>query len=270
MRLAHADDVVVLLPPQEDFDRVLRVEREEVPDQRAALRAERLILAEPFVLHERLGNLERVDDRIERRIADGEAAQRPRGRQIVLEQRRRDREHARHVVEAFLIGFVRREQRASVDLEAEQIANRVSVLAAIQSMHGNAARMRLRRGGRVELALERRGDGAIGVGARARPARRRHLARAQFGDDLLPLLRVVGDAGRIEAVELQAGGFQPTVVAGDTVFIENVARGNRGRARLHRVRTGEARAQQRHHCRQRPRTCRCSCHHMRRSGSSMP
>ena len=36
VRLAHADDVVVLLASQQDLDRVLRVERKVIPDQRAA------------------------------------------------------------------------------------------------------------------------------------------------------------------------------------------------------------------------------------------
>ena len=123
--LAHADDVVVLLAAQQDFDRVLGVERKVIANERAALRAERQVVADPLVLHQRLGDLERVDTGWQRGIADRQAADRPRGRQVVLQQRRRDRQHARHVVEAFLIGFVRRQQRAAIDLQPEQVANRV-------------------------------------------------------------------------------------------------------------------------------------------------
>ena len=49
MPLAHADDVVVLLPSQQDFDRVLGVERKVIANQRTASRAERQIVAEAFV-----------------------------------------------------------------------------------------------------------------------------------------------------------------------------------------------------------------------------
>ena len=115
---------------------------------------------DPLVLHQRLGNLEGVDDRMQRRIADGEPADRSRGGQVVLEQRRRHRQDAGDVVEAFLIGFVRRQQGAAIDLEAEQIADGVGVLAAVQAMDGDAAWIRMRRRRRIELALQRRRDGA--------------------------------------------------------------------------------------------------------------
>ena len=63
MPLAHADDVVVLLAPQQDLDRVFGVERKVIANQRAAPRAERQVVAEALVLHQRLGDLEGVDHR---------------------------------------------------------------------------------------------------------------------------------------------------------------------------------------------------------------
>ena len=66
VRLAHADDVVVLLPPQQHLDRVLGVERKVIANQRAALRTERQVVADAFVLHQRFGDLEGVDHRLQR------------------------------------------------------------------------------------------------------------------------------------------------------------------------------------------------------------
>ena len=61
MPLSHANDVVVLLPSQQDLDGVVPVDRKVIADERAAPRAERQLVAEPLVLHQRLGDLEGVD-----------------------------------------------------------------------------------------------------------------------------------------------------------------------------------------------------------------
>ena len=119
MGLAQSDDVVVLLPAQQNLDRVLRVEREMIANQGAALRSKRQVVAHTLVLHERFRNLERVDHRLELRIADREAADGAGRRQIILEKKRRHRQHARNVVEPFLVGFICRKQRFAVDLEPD-------------------------------------------------------------------------------------------------------------------------------------------------------
>src|SRR4051812_26032045 len=89
-------------------------------------------------------------------------------------------------------------------------------------MDWHAARLRLRRGGCVERLLERGSGGAIRSRIRPRPSRRRHLARAQLGNHLLPLRRVVGDIPGIEPVQREPGGVQPAVVAGDAVLVNKV------------------------------------------------
>ena len=224
VRLAHADDVVVLLPSQQDLDGVLRVERKVISNQRAALRAERQIVAQALVLHERFGNLERIDDRYARGIADGEPAERARGRQVIFEQRRRDRQYARDVVEAFLIRFVRRQQRTSIDLETQQIADGVRVLVAVQTVNRNPARMRFRRRRRVQVTFQRRRGRIVGHAVRTRPPGRRHLAGAKLRDDLFPLLRVVSNALHVQAVDLEGCRFQSRVVTRDAVPVEKVGR----------------------------------------------
>ena len=79
-------------------------------NERAALRSERQVVAHVLVLNQRLGNLEGLDHRMQSGIAHRQAADRTRRRQVVLQQRRRDRQDARDVVEAFLIRVVGREQ----------------------------------------------------------------------------------------------------------------------------------------------------------------
>jgi hypothetical protein len=205
-------------------------------DQHAALRSERQVVAEPFVLHEGLRDLERVDDRTARGIADRQAAHGSRGRQVVLEERRRHREHARDVVEAFLVRFVRRQHGASVDLQPEQIADGVGVLDAVQAVNRNPARIGFRRGCRIQCAFKSGHDGLIRGGIGTRTARRRHLAGSQLRDDFFPHLCVVADLCGIERVELQGCRFEPRVVAGHTVPIEDVARAgdrSRGAPRQH-------------------------------------
>jgi hypothetical protein len=75
----------------------------------------------------------------------------------------------------------------------------------------------------VELAFERRRDRVVGGGVRPRTPGG-GLAGAELGDDLLPHRRVVTDAVRVQAVDLQPGRFQPGVVAGDAILLEDVAR----------------------------------------------
>ena len=79
-----------------------------------------------------LGNLARSKLRV--------LHQRPRRRRRVrLEQRRGNGQRARDVVEAAR-RVVGRQQRRDVDLEAEEIANRVRVLRPIEAMEDDGAR----------------------------------------------------------------------------------------------------------------------------------
>ena len=57
VRLAHADDVVVELPPQLNFDRVIAIQRKVVTDQRAALRSKRQVVAHLIILYQELGRI---------------------------------------------------------------------------------------------------------------------------------------------------------------------------------------------------------------------
>ena len=77
------------------------------------------------------------------RVADGLRAQVARGAQELIDERRRHRQRVRDVVEAVL-GAVDGQQRRGIDLEREQIANRVRVLGAIHAMRRHVAGRRAR------------------------------------------------------------------------------------------------------------------------------
>ena len=72
-----------------------------------------------------------------------------RRRQIAFEQDRRDAEDVGVVVEAGA-RVVRRQERRGVDLQREEVANRVGVLRAIQPVHERTPRLRRETGGLVQ------------------------------------------------------------------------------------------------------------------------
>ena len=107
--IPHADDVVVQLSSQQHLDAVLGIDGKVMANHRAALRPKGEILARPVVLHQRFGDLIRVDDRRHGGIANGEATDSRGRRQVAFEQHGRNREHARDVVETLLIRVVGRQ-----------------------------------------------------------------------------------------------------------------------------------------------------------------
>ena len=232
VRFSHTHQIQIQLPLQHHLDAVLAVERKEIANRGAAARPEWQRLARPIVLDQRRGNLERVDDRIDRGIADGESTDcRGRG-EVALQQGRRDRQDAGDIVEALVVRLVGQQERSTVDLECEQVADRVRILGPVQPVDRNPSRIGPGRTRRVECGLERGGRGAVGGLIRPRPSRRWHLTRAKFARDFFPRLRGIADVRDIHLVEQQPGGLQPRVVAGDAVLIEDRARGGRRRSSL--------------------------------------
>ena len=87
--------------------------------------------------------------------ADGEAADLAGRRQVLLEQRRRHAQHAGLVVEPVAL-VVGRQQVGDVHVHAEQVADRVAVLGAVQAVHRLESGIGLLPRLRLERALERR------------------------------------------------------------------------------------------------------------------
>ena len=195
---------------------VVAVGGEVVRDGDAAARAERRAGDVPH-LREGLRDDVGVYRRRGVRVAHRHPCDPAGGGQVALQQGRRDGQDVRHVVVA-LAHVVRRQERRRVDVETEQVADRVRVLGPVQPVQDGSARVGRRRRGAVEagfeLTDERGEDGRLG----ARPALGRHHAGPQLQDHLLESggvqLRVI----RIGALQGQAAGARPVVVAGGAVL----------------------------------------------------
>ena len=163
---------------------VLAVDGKVVLEDEPAARAERQPF-DPAVLRQIGRGLVVRRVRLDGRVADGRGRNLQRDGEIALEQQRRSLEHIGDVVEA-VARAIGRQQRLDVDRHAEQVADRIAVLGAVQAMQGLAPRLRRGRCGGIELPFEI-GDEARGrcrVGPRA--ARRRHEAKVELVDHLLP------------------------------------------------------------------------------------
>ena len=160
------------------------------------------------------------------RAAERLAADLAGGRQVLLELRLADAQHAGDVVEA-VARVVGRQQRGDVDVYGQEIPDRVAVLGAVEPVECLfAAGVRIGRGGAVELrfqpARERLARGFV----RPRPAGRRHLAAAHLAHDLFQQRRMCAGHGQIERVEGQprVAVLHPLVVAAHAVAVEHGAR----------------------------------------------
>ena len=87
-------------------------------------------------------------------VADGLERDRARGIDVLIDERRRHLERVRVVVEVTL-DVVLGQQRRRIDLEREQVADRVRVLAAVQAAQRDTTRRGLAGGG-IDLAREPR------------------------------------------------------------------------------------------------------------------
>ena len=116
---------------------VLAVGREHVPHHAAAARAERQPVDVPFWLKSRLIEYSAVPA-LHLGIADRQRADALRGGEVAVEQQRRRAQRRGDVVEAEVAAVVR-QQRGHVDVERQQIADRVAVLGAVQAVDDVAA-----------------------------------------------------------------------------------------------------------------------------------
>ena len=120
-----------------------------------------------------------------------------------------------------LVWSVAREQLRDVDVEIEQIPDRVAVMRLIESLEGlTPPWVRIRERGLVELSLDPRAETLVDRLLGSWPERRRHGARPHFSYDLLEHLRVFPHVGKLDGIELKVGHLQPPVVEGDTVPVE--------------------------------------------------
>jgi len=122
-------DAHVAGPPQLDLDVVLRLLRELVRHQRTAAGAERQPVHAVVLLHVGREAVGLAHDR-RRRAPDRSPADRPGRREVALQQRLRHPQRGPDVVEA-VAGVVGGQQGVGVDLQGQQVADRVAVLGAV-------------------------------------------------------------------------------------------------------------------------------------------
>ena len=174
-----ADDIA----HEEDAELVLGILREVVAEEQAAARAERETLDVILLRIVRRDAVREANDVL--LGADRQAADAARGREVLLEQRRRHAQHACDVVEPVAL-VVGRQEIGDVHLQVEQVAHRVAVLRPVQTMHrlvaGNGFALRRAVERPFERHCERFERRLIGT----RHALRRHHPAAHLHDDLLP------------------------------------------------------------------------------------
>ena len=202
----------------------------------AAVRSERKGRAHARILPLELGDPVYLCDGANRRAAHRQAADLRCRRNIAVHQRRRQRQHLRVVVEpeARIVGG---EQRRTIDLQREQVSDCIDVLEAVEPVYGHAPGIGSGFRRPVERGLERVGEGVPRRRVRPRAADRRHLPAAQLAYDLLQHGGVGGRLPEVDRVEHEAGRFQPLVVTGYAVPIqEGALRPLRRRPRAGRAR----------------------------------
>ena len=167
-------------------------------------------------------NLETLDVRNGGRQANGEPGDLAADRQIPFEVGRGNRQNVSEVVEAAVSCLVSRQLRGHVDIEREEIADRVVVLHAIEAMdRSDSSRVRVGRPCAIDRGLERRGhrivDGDIGP----RHSGRRHRPGVKLRQDALPDLGVRSRVRDLDAFEHEARGMESLAMTGNAVLVEN-------------------------------------------------
>src|SRR6266498_3124402 len=121
--------------------------------------------------------------------------------------RRRDGERIGEVVEAAIGGFIARQKRPHVEIEREEIADRVVVLHSIQPVYGaDSPWMWMGDRGGIESVFERSGDGVIGGRIGPRSSWRGHGAGAKFADHALPDLGIRACLRDVQRVKRKTRG----------------------------------------------------------------
>src|SRR5262245_1257305 len=217
---------------QAQLELVVAVDRKVVLDRQPAARSPRQILAEAASLIAIGRHEERLGRRRAAHVAERDLADLRRRTQVPLGENRRQRQRVGVVVEP-VSRVVGGQERRRVDLEPEQIADRVAVLHPVEAMQRRAAGIRVLGGRAIEVGLERRRHAVSGDLVGTRTSDRRHRARPHLADDFLQHLGVLAGLRQIDLVERETGGLEARVMTGDAVLVEH---GSRRRRRLRRLR----------------------------------
>ena len=122
--------------------------------------------------------------------------------------------------------LVSRQKTVDINVNRQQITNRVLVFGAVQTPNRiRPTWLRILLGVLIESCFHCRQHGCVFRLGRPFDIRRRHLPRRHSLDDLLPRFRIplfgVANHARIKLAKIQASRWLSTVVAGDTVPIDD-------------------------------------------------
>jgi hypothetical protein len=156
---------------------------------------------------------------------------------IRTRQRRRNRRPAAAASDAAAAAGRRRPRLRSVPSPRQEIHSRArelngrssltrSLRTPLKGSRGAMFGIRLRRAIQHRFEKRRHGEGFIPGGLHA-CAERRHLARFQLAERLLPDIASLRDAVEAQALQRQAGRPAPIVVTGQTVMDESLVGGHR-------------------------------------------
>ena len=218
VRLAQSLDVLVAIARQPNLDLVLAILWKGVMDQRTASGPDRQAVDVLF-LRDVGGHADRFAAGRFTRATDGHPADLFRRRDVTIQECRREIADG-HVVES-IAGFIGRQERRHVDVQCEQIPDRVLVLGSRQTAEGRrASRIRLGGSGAIERLFEERDDGVVRGIVRPFFPDRRHQSGAKLANDLLPHVRMLRDVLGGDRLQHEAALFMILVVAGEAEIVD--------------------------------------------------
>ena len=225
----HADRLH-RLPVDADHQRHRRIVGAAVPGEADLDRVVGVVLEDGLQLDDAVADPSRpAAPGEDARLGQRTAADRARGDlfgrgQVLLHERRRDREHVADVVEA-VARIVGREFVGRAEVDPEQIADRVGVLDAVQAVDRDVAGIRLELPIVArELTLDIRDQRRPLAGRERLLVGWRHVPRFQLLDNQFPRVAFGRDRRGIrECREVQAGVRLLLVVAAAADFVEHRA-----------------------------------------------
>jgi hypothetical protein len=143
-----------------------------------------------------------------------------RGRDVFLHEDRRDRQHVANVVEA-VARVVRGKFLFGLEIDADEVLDRVAVLDAVQAAHGHAAGVRVRRVDREYLVFDPVLEVLLLGGRKVRVVFGGHQPRAHVDQHLEPQRLVEDLLRRLEAVEGDLALVVAVAVAFVTMLFEH-------------------------------------------------
>ena len=218
LRPSHTHDVILPVRSETNPDQILPINRKMMANRDTTARTEWQIFTLPPVLDQVLGHFVGGYLGIDRREAYGQPRDLTSHGHVAFHVGGRERQSFRHIVEAPVRRRIAGQQGHDIDIDSEQIVDRIVVLSAIQTVHrGHPTRIRLGGPSTVELCFQPGRRGVIDDGFRARCPRGGHRTPPKLLNHLLQRLRVGTRILEVHCVERESPAHQSRVVACNAV-----------------------------------------------------